>query len=209
MILKDRKEAGEKLAQKLKYLKGTEAVVYALPRGGVIVGHEIAKNLGIPLSLVITRKIGHQYDPEYAICAIAEDGHTVCNKKDELEANPEWLKEEFEKEKNEAKRRREVYLQDQPIISAKGKTAIIVDDGIATGLTIMLAIKEIQHENPAKIIVAIPVTPSDTAKEIQNEVDELVALDIDENYAGAVGAYYENFPQIEDDEVINIMSNYI
>jgi len=207
MILKDRKEAGEKLAEKLKDLKDTQAIVYALPRGGVVVGHEIAQKLNLPLSLIITRKIGHQFNSEYAICAIAEDGHSICNEEEEKRADQEWLKEQFEKEREEARRRREVYLKDQPALYPKNNSVIIVDDGVATGLTIMLAIKEMRHENPVKIIVAIPVIPSDIAHEIKNEVDELVALEIDENYAGAVGAYYEDFPQVGDDEVINLLKN--
>ncbi|MFA6464075.1 MAG: phosphoribosyltransferase family protein [Candidatus Paceibacterota bacterium] len=208
MILKDRKEAGEKLALKLKEFKDTESIVYALPRGGVVVAHEIAKNLNLPLSLVITRKIGSQFNSEYAICSVAEDGHSVCNEQEEKDADQEWLKEEFEKEKKEAKRRREVYLENDQVLSPKNKTAIIVDDGIATGLTIKLAIKEIKHEGPARIIVAVPVAPFDTISKIQGEVDRVVALEIDRDYLGAVGEYYEYFPQIEDEEVIRIMSEY-
>ena len=208
MTFKDRKEAGKMLAEKLKNFENTQTVVYALPRGGVIVGHEIAKKLNLPLDLVITRKIGHQFSPEYAICAIAEDGHRVCNKNEELEADTKWLNERFKEEQKEASRRRWVYLKNRPMLSPKNRTAIIVDDGIATGLTIMLAIREIRHESPSKIIVAVPVAPLDAIEKIKNEVDEVVALDIDKDFAGAVGEYYEDFSEIEDDEVIKIMSNY-
>ena len=209
MILKDRKEAGEKLAEKLKELKNTQAIVYALPRGGVVLGDIIAEKLGLPLDLVITRKIGHQFDPEYAIGAVAEDGHKFCNEKEEREADPKWLAEEFKKEQKEARRRRTVYLNNRPLLPPKGKIAIMVDDGIATGLTMRLAIQEIKHEQPERIIVAVPIVPLLSATDIKKEADELITLEIDKNYLGAVGAYYTHFPQVEDEEVIKIMSKYL
>lgn len=208
MIFKDRKEAGKKLAEKLKKFKSTDSVIYALPRGGVVVANEIAKNLNLSLSLVITRKIGSPFNPEYAICAVAEDGHSVFDVNEMREVDSKWLGEKINEEINEAKRRREIYLKNGQPISPKDKTAIIVDDGIATGLTIKLAIKEIKHENPIKIIIAVPVAPSDTISMIQDEVDEIIVLEADKNYLGAVGEYYKYFPQIEDEEVIRIMSEY-
>ncbi len=208
MIFKDRKEAGEKLIKELKEFENTQSVVYALPRGGVILGNEIAKRFDLPLSLVVTRKIGHPVNSEYAICAIAEDGQFVCNEKEKQEVDQKWLEKRFNEEKNEAKRRREVYLKNQTILSPKDKIAIIVDDGVATGLTIRLAIQEIKHQEPLKIIIAVPVMPEETFYEIKNQVDKIVALKIDKDFLGAVGNYYEDFPQIEDEEVIRIMSEY-
>jgi putative phosphoribosyl transferase len=208
MTFKNRKEAGEKLAEKLIKFKNTEAIVYALPRGGVIVANEIAQKLNLPLDLVITRKIGHPYEPEFAICAIAEDGHRFCNPNEELEVDATWLMKRFKEEQKEAKRRREVYVENRPMLSPKKKTAIIVDDGIATGLTITLAIKEIMHENPTKIIVAVPVAPSDAAKNIEKDVGEFVALIVDKDFAGAIGNYYDDFSEVADDEVVKIMSEY-
>ena len=202
MIFKDRKEAGEKLAEKLRALKDEDMVIYALPRGGVVLGKVIAKALGQPLDLLVVRKVGHPTDPEYAVGAVAEDGHTVFS--EEGKGPAKELKESIEKERKEAERRRKVYTEDKTI-SALGKTAVIVDDGIATGLTMELAISEILHQKPKKVIVAIPVVPSDTAEKLKKEIDELVAIDIDKNYLGAVGAYYEFFPQLTDEEVINLL----
>ncbi|HXK35209.1 MAG TPA: phosphoribosyltransferase family protein [Candidatus Paceibacterota bacterium] len=202
MIFKDRKEAGEKLAEKLRALKDEDMVIYALPRGGVVLGKVIAKALGQPLDLLVVRKVGHPTDPEYAVGAVAEDGHTRFS--EEGEGLQKELKESIEKERKEAERRRKVYTEDKTI-SALGKTAVIVDDGIATGLTMELAISEILHQKPKKVIVAIPVVPSDTAEKLKKEIDELVAIDIDKNYLGAVGAYYEFFPQLTDEEVINLL----
>jgi predicted phosphoribosyltransferase len=207
-MFKDRSDAGKKLADKLVNYKNTQTIVYALPRGGVVVGYEIAKKLNLPLDIIITRKIGHQSNPEYAICAIAEDGHKVCNQNEEQSADPKWLSERFKEEQKEASLRRKIYLKNRPMLSPKNKTAIIVDDGIATGLTIMLAIREIKHENPSKIIVAVPIAPADAVNKIKKEVDEVIAIEIDKDYLGAVGEYYEDFFQIEDDEVIKIMSKY-
>lgn len=205
MHFKDRSEAGKKLAAALAKYKGEDAIVYALPRGGVILGAEISKALGAPLDLAITRKIGHPFEPEYAVCAVAEDGDLICNESEKASLDQEWFKKETEKEKREARRRREVYLKGRAPLETENKTAIIVDDGVATGLTIELAIREVKHLKPKKVVVALPVLPADAAEKIKKEADELVALDITLDYLGAVGAYYENFPQIEDAEVIKIL----
>jgi len=204
-MFKDRIEAGQKLAEKLlKYAK-EKPIVYALPRGGVVLGDIVARKLSAPLDIVIAKKIGHQFDPEYAIGAVSEDGHTIFNEAERRQVDPKWLEAEIKAKQNEAIERRKKYFGQKPITPAKGKTVILVDDGIATGLTMMLAISEIKHLEPKKIVVAIPVIPADTAEKLKKEIDELVAIDIDKNYLGAVGAYYEFFPQIEDEEVINIL----
>lgn len=210
MKFKDRHEAGQLLAKALKQYKNQDVVVYGLPRGGVIVADEIARFLHAPLDLIITRKIGHPYSPEYAIAAIAEDGHMIGSESELELVDPNWLQTESASQRLEAKRRREKYLQGRSDISVENKIAIIVDDGVATGLTIRLAILELKHRKPKKIIVAVPVVPRTTAELIQSEAGEIVALDIppDYEYLGAVGAYYNYFYQVEDEEVIAIMQNY-
>jgi len=207
MYFKDRKDAGEKLAHILKKYKDKDVVIYALPRGGVVTAKEISRYLHAPLDLIITRKIGHPESPEYAIAATAENGH-ILGEEGEIESvGREWLEKEMEKEKLEAKRRREKYLQGRETIDVKGKIAILVDDGIATGLTMRVAIMELKHRNPKKIVVAIPVIPTRTAEILSKEADEVVALDIppENEFLGAVGAYYNEFSQISDDEVIEIL----
>lgn len=180
-------------------------VVYAVPRGGVVLGIEIAKALEAPLDLVITRKIGHPDNPEYALCVIAEDTHMMCDEADRAGVDQKWLNAEMEKERQEAIRRREVYLRGRKRPEVAGKIAIVVDDGIATGLTFLMALKEVKHLNPSKLVAAIPVSPVDMAEKIKKEVDELVALSIDPQFLGAVGAYYDVFPQVEDAEVIRLL----
>ena len=206
MRFKDRREAGRKLADALIKYKDEGPVVYALPRGGVILGYEIKKELKAKFDLVITRKIGHPESKEYAICAVAEDGHMVCNESERKAVDQEWFYEEVNREQAEAKRRRETYLSGRVRISARGKTAILVDDGIATGLTIKLAIQELKHDSPKKIVIAAPSAPRDVVESIKDSVDDIIVLDKSEFYLGAVGAYYDSFPQVEDNEVIKLLN---
>lgn len=203
----NREDAGKQLAAALKKYKEKDVVVYALPRGGVVCGAEVAKALGAPLDLLIGRKIGHPYNEEYAIGAVAEDSCSIMNEGEAASVDKAWLEREIEKQKQEAKRRRETYLGARPPVQAEGKTAIIVDDGLATGLTMRLAIKELKHRNPARIVVAVPVSPKDTADEIAKEVDEVVAIESSLSFLGAIGAYYNEFPQLEDSEVIRLMQS--
>lgn len=200
----DRQQAGELLAEKLAKYRNKNAVVYALPRGGVVVAYEIAKRLPAPLDLVITRKIGHPHNPEYAICAVSESGELLCNEYEQKAVGMKWIREEMARQISEAKRRRQTYLGRESL-SAEGKIAIIVDDGVATGLTMNLAVREIRKQKPAKLVVAVPVIPEDTAKELEFFVDELIALEIGKPFLGSIGQYYRNFAQVEDEEVIRLL----
>ncbi|MBI3337362.1 MAG: phosphoribosyl transferase [Candidatus Staskawiczbacteria bacterium] len=203
----NRQEAGKLLAKELHDYKGTDTVVYALPRGGVVLGFQVAKALNVPLDIIITRKIGHPDNPEYAVCAVTEEGESVCNEFEKSLLDPVWLKKEMEKEQEEALRRRKTYLGDRKHIAAHGKTAIVVDDGIATGLTIFAAIQALKKEKPKKIIVAVPVAPHDMALKLRKEVDDVVTLEDTDNYLGSVGAYYGDFPQVGDQEVIELLES--
>jgi len=205
MYFIDRKDAGLKLAEKLLHYKNKDVVVFALPRGGVVLGVEIANELQAPLHLMITKKIGHPYNPEYAICAMGESGSPICNPREWENVDKLWFQSEVDRIHNEIKRRKDAYHIETPIESLNGKIAILVDDGIATGLTMKAAIYEVRLRNPEKIVVAVPVTPADTAEELKAEADELVSVLIDENYLGAVGAYYMNFYQVNDQEVLDLL----
>ena len=207
MFFKNRQEAGKKLAKALAKYQYKDVVVFGLPRGGVVLAIEVARFLAAPLDLIIPRKIGHPQNPEYAVCAVAEHGDDViCNEDERKALGEEWIKQAAAQERAEAKRRRAIYLAGKKPLSLAGKTAIIIDDGIATGLTMRAAIQDAKARKPAKIVVAIPVIPRDTAKVIAAEVDELVALDKPLIYLGAVGAYYAEFPQVSDEEVIKMMA---
>jgi putative phosphoribosyl transferase len=204
MRFRDRTDAGRRLAEALAGYKGSDVVVYALPRGGVVLGKEIALSLAAPLDLVITRKIGYPGNEECAVCAVAEDGHMICNGSISSLLDQEWLLTRAKEEMQEAKRRRLVYLRGRGKLSPEGKAAIIVDDGVATGLTILLAIKELRHSNPRKIVVAVPVSSRGAAEMIREEADELIALETPLHFM-AVGEHYEQFPQLTDEEVIGIL----
>lgn len=205
MRFRDRVDAGRRLAEALKKYRDQDGIVYALPRGGVVLGAEIARALRLPLDLIIPRKIGHPMSPEYAICAVVEEGEMVCNEWEVARVDPKWFKRVVEAQRQEARRRRGLYLEGRPPLPAEGKTAIVVDDGIATGLTMEAAIRDIKSKKPARVVVAVPVAPRDTAERLGREVDEIVALDIPEYYLGAVGAYYDDFPQVSDEEVVALM----
>jgi putative phosphoribosyl transferase len=208
MHFANRREAGRLLSKVLEKYKGEDVVVYALPRGGVEVAVEIAKRLGASLDLIIPRKVGHPSYPEYAICAVTEAGHLVCNEKEVAALDPHWLKQAILDERAEAKRRRLAYLAGYPPVQAEGKVAVLVDDGIATGLTAQAAIKELRERRPKKIILAVPVIPSDTAEQLKPLVDKMVALEIPEGFLGAISAYYDEFDQVEDEEVINTINRF-
>lgn len=199
----DRKEAGEKLAKKLATYRGKDVVVYTLPRGGVVVAYEIAKKLDAPLGLVITRKIGKPQSPEYAIAAIAEDGHMIINQREVANVDPLWFEQQKNQELAEAKRRRNVY-DGKSISDVKDKAVILVDDGIATGLTVQLAIDELRHHGAKKIILAVPVILGSPAKTIIPLVDKVVALQTPGD-AYAISSYYKDFTPVSDEEVITLL----
>lgn len=205
MPFKDRAEAGRLLAGALNAYRDQDAIVFALPRGGVVVGAEVARSLGIPLDLVITRKIGHPHNPEYAVCAVTESGGLMCNEQERATLDLQWLAAAVAREQAEARRRRATYTPNRPSFPVRDKIAIVVDDGVATGLTLRAAIRALRAEHPKKIVAAVPVTPADTAAVLRREADELVALVVDDHYLGAVGAYYQNFSEVSDNEVIRVL----
>ncbi len=181
-------------------------MVYAVPRGGVVLGAEIAEALGAPLDLVITRKIGHPRNPEYAVCVVAENHDLLCDPGEKAALDPKWLAGAIEKERQEAIRRRKAYLGERKRPAVAGKTAVVVDDGVATGMTFLMALREVRHLGPAKLVAAVPVLPAEMIEKIKKEADELVYLDAPEEFAGAVGSYYDDFPQMEDGEVIKLLT---
>lgn len=202
----DRSDAGKQLAEKLveKYAqKG--GVVYALPRGGVVLGVEIARRLQMPLDLIIARKIGHPHNPEYAVGAVTENGDLVRSPYEVGNIPEPWFQHQAAAEREEAQRRHQRYVGGRAPLPAADKVAILVDDGIATGLTMEAAIRALRRQRPEIIVVAVPVVPADTAAKLAREVDDVVALDVARDYLGAVGAYYDYFPQISDEEVIALL----
>ncbi len=203
-VFVNRRIAGRELAQKLRPYQAN-AVVYALPRGGVEIGLEIARELKTPLDLIIARKIGHPGHSEYAIGAVTETGPPIWNKLEKATVDPVWLKQAETSERQEAQRRRKRYLAGHKSSSATGKTAIIVDDGLATGLTMQAAIQELKKQKPNKIVVAVPVAPPDSVYILLRQIDEVVLLIDPLKFRGSVGAHYRSFPQLKDEDVITIL----
>lgn len=206
MRFKNREEAGHLLAGVLKGHVRQPAVVYALPRGGVPVALAVARELQLPMDLVIPRKLGHPWQPEYAIGAVTETGDPVCNEDERRRVEPAWFEVKVAEERREARRRRELYCGGRARTSAKGKCAILVDDGVATGLTLEAAIREVRADGPSRLIAAVGVAPPETAERFRALVDDFVAVQIPEYFQGAVGAYFEDFHQLSDDDVLKMMS---
>jgi predicted phosphoribosyltransferase len=207
MRFRDRTDAGQRLAERLLAYRGQEGVVLALPRGGVVLGAEIARALDMPLDLVIPRKIGHPLSPEYGIAAVTESGEIVTNPWEVSQVDPQWFQNAVARERAEAARRRRRYLGDRAPLPLAGEIAILVDDGIATGLTMEAAIRDVKRQRPARLVVAVPVAPADTAERLRAQVDDFFALLVPEFYLGAVGAYYDHFPQVSDEEVIALLES--
>lgn len=210
MVFKNRSAAGKLLAKKLvEFDKNPNAVVLGLPRGGVILAHEVAEKLSLPLDVLVTRKIGAPFDSELAIGAIAEDGEYILDKNliKSYKITSEYIDSAIEREKKELKRRLNEYRLNRGVLNLGNKTAIIVDDGVATGYTMMAAINSAKAKGARKIIVAVPVIASDTAKKITLVADELIYLD-QPFYFGSIGGFYKEFAQVEDEEVKNIIKKH-
>ncbi len=193
MLFKNRSEAGMLLADALKGYAGPDTIVLALPRGGVVVGYEVAKALRAPLDVIITRKIGAPGIPEYAIGAVAENGEVLLND------------EEIKHQKSEIERRKILYRGGRQLPSLKGRRVILVDDGIATGFTVKTSIRAVRAEKPREIVLAVPVAPDDVIDELAATVDAVVCLATPQPFI-AVGAWYQRFEQTTDDEVKSILA---
>jgi putative phosphoribosyl transferase len=208
MFFQDRRDAGRQLCKLLAKYKESNVIVYALPRGGVVVADEIAKFLNAPIDLILAHKIGHPYQPEYAVAAISESGKIVGNPKELIPLGTKWLEREKDLQLKEIAKKRKMYLNDKEKIPMEDKIAIIVDDGIATGLTMQAGIKELRNHHPKSIVIAVPVSPRETAEFMKKLVDDFESSIIPESghFLGAVGAYYNEFYQTEDEEVIDILN---
>lgn len=208
MKFRDRTEAGIALAKELIGYAGREDVrLFALPRGGVVVAVEVAKALSLPLDLIVTRKIGAPDNDEYAVGALAETGQVIWNTEELMRYGQARLDPIVKQEQAEAERRIQKYRNGRPLIDLTGKTAIIIDDGIATGLTIRAAIAAAKDRHASKIVLAAPNGARDTIKQLRKETDEVVVLS-QPFYYGSVGGQYDVFPQVTDEEVVRMMKTY-
>lgn len=207
IIFIDRRDAGNKISMELEKFKDDNPIILAVPRGGIVTAYETIKKFEFQWDLIIPRKIGAPHNKELAIGAVTSDGTYFVDEKyiDMLNVSQEYIKKEAYEQTEEIKRRLKKYKGNENFPEVKDKTAIIIDDGIATGFTILAAIRSVKKHGAKKIILAIPVAPHDTVAQLEAVVDEVICLLIpDEFYA--VGLHYKNFKQTTDEEVINMIT---
>jgi len=211
-MFRNREDAGRQLASALMRFKNEQPCILALPRGGVPIAFEVAKALQAPLDLVLVRKIGAPDQPELAVAAVVDGKRPelVLNRRiaNALGVSDEYLAVHESLELMEIERRRRLYLAGRDRLNVEGKTAIIIDDGIATGATVRAAIYATRRAHPKRIVIATPVAPIDTVAALRKEADEVVVLEEPE-YFGAIGYYYQDFSQLTDDQVREIMARPI
>lgn len=201
----DREDAGKKLAEKLKAYQAKKPLVFALPRGGVPVGYIVSKSLKVPLSIIVVRKIGAPWQPELGIGAIAP-GVEIFNKGllEELGLTPQDLKETIKLEEEELQRRLKLYGGEENLEKIQGKTVILVDDGLATGISAQAALQSLKQWKPKKLILAVPVGSPFTIEKLKREIDDVICLKAPADFY-AVGSHYVDFAQVSDAEVIDLL----
>jgi putative phosphoribosyl transferase len=208
ILFADRAEAGRLLAERLLPLGLEQPVVLALPRGGVPVGFAVAKALAAPLDLVLVRKIGAPGQPELAVGAVVDGSRpeTVLNRDivRSLAVPKAWIEAEADRQLAEIERRRQRYFEGRERASVEGRTAIVVDDGIATGATMAAALHATRRAGPSELVLAVPVAPPDTLDRLRHDADRVVCLATPASFM-AVGGFYRDFAQVEDDEVSDLL----
>lgn len=204
MVFTDRQDAGRRLAAALDHLRSQNPVVLAVPRGGVVVGREVADRLGAPLEVIVPRKLRSPYNPELAIGAVAEGGAAVLEEMAH-DASAAYLEQEVEAQRVEIARRVKEYRDGRPLPALAGRTVIVLDDGIATGATLIAALRAVRAMGPAHLVAAVPVAPPESVARAAKEADEVVCLFAPEAFY-AVGQFYRDFTQVDDAEVVALLS---
>jgi putative phosphoribosyl transferase len=206
MIFQDRRDAGGRLADALREYRGRAPVVLAIPRGGVVVGYEVARRLDAPLDVVVPRKLRAPHNPELAVGAVAHDGSVYLDAPlvASLGVDEAYLRRETGEQLEEIRRRMIAYRDGRPAPVLRDATAIVVDDGLATGSTMVAALRAVRGMSPESVVAAIPVAPTDTADRLKGETDAVVCLHTPTLFY-AVGQFYVDFDQVGDDEVIDLL----
>ena len=205
MMFSDRAEAGKRLAAALDHLAGEDVVVLGVARGGVEVAAEVAIQNGWPLDIVIPKKVGAPFNPELGLGAIAP-GVRVLDERmlETLHVSREYLEREIRSQEEEIRRRTEAYRAGRPAAELEGKTAVVVDDGLATGGTAIAAVRWAKVQGAKRVILAVPVAPREAMAKLAKEADEVLSLATPEPFF-AVGQWYGDFPQIADEQVIELL----
>ncbi|SNB60727.1 Predicted phosphoribosyltransferase [Arboricoccus pini] len=211
-MFEDRRDAGRRLAARLLHLRGQQPIVLALPRGGVPVGREIAQILHCPLEVVLVRKLAAPWQPQLAAGAVVGGAvvETVLNE-DVIKAHridPGYIARASARAQAEIERRRLFYLGEKPPVRLDGRTAIVVDDGVVTGASIRAALKSVHRGGPARIVVAAPVAPREAVTLLEQDADEVIIDTVAEDM-GAIGFFYRDFHQLDDEEVIDLLDDMV
>jgi predicted phosphoribosyltransferase len=204
MVFADRRDAGRRLAAALVHLRGQRLFVLAVPRGGVVVAREVADALQAPLSVIVPRKLRAPYNPEFAIGAVAEGGAVFVDEELAQTVGAGYLAQEIAAQRVEIARRVEVYRSGKPLPVLTGTCAIVVDDGIATGATLIAALRATRALGPAHLVAAVPVAPPDGVARMAKEADEVVCLQVAGEFH-AVGQFYGDFTQVDDTTVLAVL----
>src|SRR3974377_103459 len=211
MSFKDRSEAGRKLTKALAAYKDQHPVILALPRGGVPVAAGVPPALHAPLDLILVRKIGLPIQPELAMGAVVDGGAPIIVRNEDVirlaEIDETEVKANCDSELSETEGVRRRYLGSRERSDVAGKIAIVIDDGIATGATTRAALRATRMRNPKKLVLAVPVAPTDNVAALRSDADEVVCLE-DYEFFGAIGLYYKNFAQVTDEEVIEMLKRF-
>ena len=207
-MFKDREDAGRRLLKELERFRSENPLILAIPRGGVVIAHEMIKELAMEWDLIIPRKIGAPNNKEVAIGAVSYDGSYFTDKDyvAMLGISNRYIEEETAFQLDEIKRRMREYKGTDDFPNVRNRTVIIVDDGIATGFTILAAIKSVKKQGANKVIIAVPVAPKDTVERLSKEVDEVICLEVPEEFY-AVGMHYMNFSEVTEVEIAAIMND--
>ena len=200
-MFEDRIEAAVLLSERLKKYKNSNTIVLAVPRGGVPIGLIIAKNLHLPLDIVLSKKIGHPYNKEFAVGAVSMNSMIIDKHPDVHQA---YIDQETIRLRKLLKEKYKLYMGNREPLDIHGKNIILVDDGIATGNTLLVSIAMLRKKNPAKIIVAVPVVPYDNVTKFEDSADEFIYIIASKQFRG-VGGFYQEFTQVEDEEVIQML----
>ena len=205
-VFADREEAGTLLGERVAGLRLARPLVLGVPRGGVVVAARLAQVMGAPLDIVVPRKIGAPRNPELAIGAVGPDGELVVDQ--ELArlvgASPAYIAREVQRQVEEVRRRLEVYRRELPPWDPAGMDVVVVDDGVATGYTVVAAVRAVRRRGPASLTVAVPVAPPEAIPRLQAEADTVVCL-LTPSPFYAVGQFYRHFPQVSDEEVTGLL----
>lgn len=205
-LFADREEAALLLSKRLVKYKGGDAIVLAVPRGGVPLGAVIARQLDLPLDVVLVKKLGHPRNPEYAIGSVSL--RAVRIDRPSIDVTDDYVQKESYRIRQELERRKRVFMGgDKATYPIENKTVILVDDGIATGSTLLAAIGDVREAGAARIVVAVPVAPPSASEVCRNASDEYIVLHEPIDFNG-VGQFYADFGQVSDEEVASILDQY-